>query len=454
MTAAATTLKIEHLEFAVTVDAGRRVISDATIHVADGVITAVEKSEALVDLPADRVIDGRRKVATPGFLNGHLHISYAHAVRGIFPDDVQDRLAQVFLMQSAMTAEEEYVTTLLGLTEMLLTGTTTLVDPGTTRFPEATLAAYEAAGCRVMIGEHVTDRANAVNLPVYETADAIGAMQRSVASLDGRLDGRVRAWTMPFSLQVCSGELLQAAKAIADETATMMTLHHGGSMGRSGPSPTRQLADLGVLGPNVVLSHCMGLSDEEVRIIADTGATVVMCPSTVTKSGGGIAEHGRLPELLEAGVAVALGTDSVNSSNFTDLVRVMQLAATVYKDARGDTRLVPPETAVELATRTGAAALGVGDRLGAVEVGRRADIVLFDTARPQWRGLTDPVRNLVHSSSGDSVDTVIVDGRVVVDAGRATFVEDVWALIEDVERAGARIRHATGISHPTSWPII
>ncbi len=445
-------LKIEHLEFAVTVDADRRVLKDAAVVIEAGLITQVDKTDALVGIGAERVIDGRRMVAIPGMLNGHLHISYAHAVRGIFPDDVENRLAQVFVMQTAMTAEEEYVTTLLGLTEMLMSGTTSLVDPGTTRFPEAVMAAYEAAGCRVMIGEHVTDLPNPVHLPVYDTAEAIGRMEASVASLHGRLDGRMTCWTMPFSLPTCSAELLIAAKAIADTSDTIMTLHHGGAMGITDPTPTRTLADLGVLGPNVVLSHCMGLADEEIRIIADTGASVVMCPSTVVKSGGGIASHGRLPELLEAGVPVALGTDSVNSSNFIDLVRAMHLVATVYKDARGDTSLIQPETALELATSTGAMALGHRGTLGAIEVGRRADLVLFDATRPHWRALTDPVRNLVYGATGDSVDTVIVDGHVKVEGGRPTYVDDLWSLIEEVERAGVRIRSATGIDHPSAWP--
>ncbi len=447
-------LKIENLAFAITVDAGRRVIRDAAIVVDDGLITHVDKTEALAAITADKVIEGRRMVAIPGMLNGHLHISYAHAVRGIFPDDVEDRLAQVFLMQASMTPDEEYATTLLGLTEMVMTGTTTLVDPGTTRFPDAVMAAYEAVGCRVITGEQVTDRENPINLPVYETSEAIARIERSVQALHDRLGGRMTAWTMPFSMQVCSPELLVAAKAVADRYATTMTLHHGGAMGRPGPTPTRELADLGVLGPNVVLSHCMGLADEELSIIADTGASVVMCPSTVVKAAGGIGAHGRLPELVEAGVPVALGTDSVNSSNFTDLVRSMHLAATLYKDARADTSLLQPETVLELATRTGATALGMADTVGAIEVGGKADVVLFDTSRPQWRALTDPVRNLVYSATGDSVDTVIIDGRVKVEGGQPTFVQDLWPLIEQVERAGARIRAATGINHPSAWPPI
>ena len=306
----------------------------------------------------------------------------------------------------------------------------------------------------VVIGEQVTDLENVLNLPVYETEEAIARMDASVATLDGCLDGRMRAWTMPFSLQVCSAELLVAAKRIADEHGTAMTIHHSGGVGHTGPTPTQKLAEIGVLGSNVVLSHAMNLTEADIALIAESGTAVVICPSTVLKNGANTGDGGRLPEFLDAGVPVSLATDSVNSSNFLDMVRCMGLAATIYKDSRGDPSLIPPETALELATRTGAAALQFGETLGAIEVGRRGDLVLFDTRRPQWRSLTEPVRNLVYSASGDTVDTVIVDGCVVVEGGQACFVDDEWALIQRVEEAGQRIRSTTGISFPSRWPVV
>ena len=116
--------------------------------------------------------------------------------------------------------------------------------------------------------------------------------------------------------------------------------------------------------------------------------------------------------------------------------------------------LYPRETALELATRTGAAALQFGNSLGVIEVGRRGDLVLFDTRRSEWRSLIDPVRNLVYSSTGESVDTVIVEGRVVVEAGRPRFADDLWGLIQRVEEVGKRIRKVTGVGFPSRWPIV
>ena len=137
-----TSIKVDNALYLITVDKTRRIIRNGSVVVRDGRITHVGKAGDLRHVKTDRIIDATDMVVTPGFLNGHMHISYAHAVRGIFPDDVADRLKHVFAMQSVMTEEEEHLTTLLGLAELLRTGTTTLVDPGTTKYPEACLAAY------------------------------------------------------------------------------------------------------------------------------------------------------------------------------------------------------------------------------------------------------------------------------------------------------------------------
>jgi len=446
-------LKVENARFILTVDGRRRILTDGAILVEDGRITCAAQTADMRDAAADRIIDATDMVITPGFTNGHMHISYAHAVRGIFPDDVKDRLAYVFKMQLSMTAEEERDTSLLAIVELLKGGTTHIVDPGSTKHIDACLDAYERAGIRVVTGEHVTDQPNENNLPVYETTEAIRRMEDTVERFDGKLNGHVQSWTMPFSAPTCSDELLVAAKEIADRRETMMTLHHFGGRRKDGRLATQHLADIGVLGPNLLLSHSMGLHPEEVTLIADSGTKVVMLPSTVLKGAMGLKDGGRLPELLDQGVPVALGTDSANSSNFSDMARVMGLTAMAYKDARKDDKLIPAETAVELATLRGAEALGRGDELGSIEEGKRADFVLFDTRRPEWQALQEPVNNLVYSADASSVHTVVVDGRVVVDDHKLPGIDE-WPLIQRVAEIGEKVRERTGVSFPSRWPVV
>jgi cytosine/adenosine deaminase-related metal-dependent hydrolase len=204
----------------------------------------------------------------------------------------------------------------------------------------------------------------------------------------------------------------------------------------------------------VLLAHCLGLDEAEIDCIARTGTMVAMCPVTAAKGAKGIAAEGRMPELLQRGVRVALGSDSPNNSNHLDMVRTMNMAALQYKDARQDMRQIPAEQALEMATLIGAQALGLGHELGSITPGKRADLVLFDTQRPEWQALFNPVNNLVYNADGRSVHTVVVDGRVVVDAYRQSFVEEA-RLFARVQEIGERLLARTGVALPRSrWPIV
>src|SRR6266542_300451 len=453
-------LKIDQARYVVTLDPQRRIIADGSVLIERGRISRIGKAAELAGATAERVIDARRLVVTPGFVNGHMHISYAHAVRGIFPDNLGSPLAHVFKLQMAMTEEEEYHTTLLGLVELLKNGTVCFLDPGSTKFPDACLQAYQDAGIRVILGECVTDEESPWALPRFPPAEAVARTEGFISKWNGKLEGRIRAWAMPFSYETCSTGLLQGLKRVADEHRTGLTLHHSSgqqarqeSLARYGHTPTAYLQSIGVVGPNVLLAHCLSLDEGEIVCISRTGTAVAMCPVQAAKSGRGVPEHGRMPELLARGVRIALGCDSPNNSNHLDIVRAMNMAAIQYKDARQDLRQVPAEAALEMATTHGAQAMGLGDELGSIEAGKKADLVCFDTLRPEWQALWNPVNNLVYNADGRSVHTVVIDGRVVVDAYRQTFADEP-GLFAKVQEIGERLQARTGITFPRSkWPM-
>ena len=455
------TLTIRGAKFILTLDPQRRIIRDGSIVIREDRIVEIGKTSELDSTPTDRVIDASEMVVTPGFSNGHMHISYAHATRGIFPDDLgPEYLPNVFKLQSAMTDEEEYYTSLLAITELLKYGTTCFLDPGSTKYLDSCMQAYEESGCRIIIGRHVTDLPNSLNLPVYSTDEALAITRETIEKFNQRLEGRVRAWSMPFSAGFASPELLVAAKELADQYGTGMTLHHSNSPQaiesserQHGMRPTERLEDLGVLGPNVLLAHVLGLDETEVDCIARTQTKAVVCPTAAIKGGAGMTRTGILPEMLAKGVTVGLGTDAGNNSNLLETSRSMYLVAVLYKDGREDVSMIPAETALEMATIRGAQALGLEDETGSIEVGKKADLVLFDTKRPEWRTIFNPVNTLVYSADGRSVHTVIVDGRVVVEAGRPLFVDE-WELIQKVQEIGERLLTRTGISYPHRWPVV
>jgi len=407
----------------------------------------LELRSQLRDVPAERVVNATGGVLTPAFVNGHIHISYAHAVRGLFPDDVvgRERLRAVFRLQSAMTEEEEYWTSLLGVIELLRSGTVSFVDPGSTRHLDACLQVYADAGCRVITGTSLIDQPSELELPRFATDEALRRTEAFIRKYDHRLEDRVRAWAMPFSPDTCSADLLVGTRRVAKEQSTWMTIHHAGGA-------TGLLEHIGVLGANVLLAHAAGIDDTEVDMIARSGASVVMCPSTSLKEGSGLGRR-KLPELLARGVSVGLGADSANSSNFLDGVRMMNAAALGFKDGRMDVRVVPAEQAMEMATLLGARAIGLESEIGSIEVGKKADLVLFETRRAEWRALFDPVNNLVYSADGRSVRTVVVDGRVVVDEGRVLFADEARVADRVQELGEALLARTASRVNRGRWPV-
>ncbi len=455
------TVKIDNAKFILTLDPSRRIIRDGSIIIDGQKIAQVGKTSELKKVAADQVLDASEMVVTPGFTNGHMHISYAHATRGIFPNNlyVMDYLAKVFTLQSAMNEEEEYYTSLLAITELLKYGTTCFLDPGSTKFIDACMQTYEDSGCRIILGRQVTDLPNPLNVPVSSTQDAIAQIEDTIKKYDHRLNGRIRAWAMPFSADFSTEEMLIEAKKLADKYETGMTLHQANSprsveshLQKYGNRPIQRMEDLGVLGPNLLLAHVIGVDEAEIESMARTGTKAVMCPTASLKSGGGTTVRGMLPEMLEKGVCVGLGTDAGNNSNILETLRSIYLVAVIYKDARQDTSMIPVESAIEMATIKGAESLGLSADIGSIEVGKKADIVMFDTMRPEWRTLFNPVNNLVYNADGRSVHTVLVDGKAVVENHEALFVNE-RKLIEKVQELGENLLARTGVSFPSRWPV-
>ena len=221
----------------------------------------------------------------------------------------------------------------------------------------------------------------------------------------------------------------------------------------TGLRPTQHLEKLGVLGNNVTLAHMLGQDESEVEALARTETRAVVVPTAAVKGGAGMTQTGLLPEMLDAGMTVGLATDAGNNSNLLETNRAMYLIAVLYKDARQDSKAIPAETALEMATIMGAEALGLGAEVGSLEVGKKADLVLYDTRRAEWQTLFNPVNNLVYNADGRSVHMVMVDGKIVVEDHKPLFVDE-WALAQKVQVIGEDMLARTGLSFPSRWPIV
>jgi cytosine/adenosine deaminase-related metal-dependent hydrolase len=218
-----------------------------------------------------------------------------------------------------------------------------------------------------------------------------------------------------------------------------------------GCRPVEHLAKLGVLDANVAMTHGVHFDRHEVELAAAAGATVVHCPMTALRGAYGATSVGLFPEMVQQGVNLALGTDGSNDSNAHDLHRACFLVAGLFKDARRNPRLFPAEQAYAMATRNGARAVLLADEIGAVEPGRKADFVLHDTNRPEWRPLFNVANQLVWSADGRSVHSVWVDGIRLIDNYRPTTIDEE-ELLARVQEAGEAIIERAALPQSARWP--
>jgi 5-methylthioadenosine/S-adenosylhomocysteine deaminase len=262
-------------------------------------------------------------------------------------------------------------------------------------------------------------------------------------------------------LSNASDALITGCKELADEHGAILQTHacfnystHDDCLASFGSTEIERLEDLGVLDEHTLLAHSGWLEPREIEVVARRRPNLVAAPSSSLHNGYGNFTRGRLPELMELGVNVGVGSDHA-CSGITDLVQEMLLFAGAYKELHMNPRVIPPERVVEMATLNGARCAGLHEKLGSVEVGKDADLTLFDTTFPEWQPLYNPVSNLVYSATGNSVTDVLVAGDPVVRNGRLSKIEET-GILDEVRNAMTRIGGRLEVEKMARplWPII
>ncbi|MGH7320349.1 MAG: amidohydrolase family protein [Candidatus Rokuibacteriota bacterium] len=447
----------------VTLDAARRVLADGAVAVRGSRIVEVGRTPDLrARYSADRVIDASDLVMMPGLVDAHVHITAEHLARSVAPDDAGPRWTMEWAvpLYAATTPEEEHAGALLSCLEMIKNGTTTFGEGGTARDLAASADAVTQAGIRGTLGLWTWDR-RPEPAALHQTADeALARTDDAIRRFHGAADGRVRVAAACINPVFCTPELACGLKRLADAHGVTFAYHHGNTrqnvdayVAAHGRRPLLEWADLGLLAANVRTTHMVHLDDAELRALVASGASVAHCPQTALRLGYGATAAGRFPEMLAAGVTVALGTDGVNSSDNQDMFKAMQLAAGLFKDAREDATLIAAETAIEMATLAGARALGLERQVGSLEAGKQADLILLSRRAPELTPLLDVANTLVYATDGRNVDTVIVGGRVLMERRRvATIDED--ALYARVREIAPRLIERAGLHPRPRWPIL
>jgi cytosine/adenosine deaminase-related metal-dependent hydrolase len=450
--------------YVVTMNPTRDVIHDGAVAVRGDEIVAVGKAGALEQAyDAARVIGGPRFVVTPGMVNTHIHITGEPLTRGYVPDDTsfeENVFVWLTTLYSVYEPDEERTSGQLAAVEMLRSGTTTFLEAGTIRFLDEVVAGLDEVGIRGRVGRWVWDLPPEPSVYKQDTDEAIAFLQRQLDVYPEAPDRRVAAWPIVVGHTTISDPLWKATVELAREHRTGMSFHMSpantdpeGFVAEFGHRPMVHLSEIGVLDAQPVMTHCVRVDDHEVALMASHGAHVAHCPTTALKVSYGVTQVGKFPEMVQQGINVAIGTDGNNASNYSDLMRATYLVAGLFKDARTDPQMFPAEKAYEMATLGGARALRLDDRIGSLEPGKKADLVLHDTDRPEWRPLLNVVNQLVWSADGRGVHTVLVDGKVVVDDGHCTTIDEdkLWA---DAQSMGEAISARSGLPDKAKWPVL
>ena len=433
--------------------------TDVDVLVAGSRIERVEPAGAIT--PSMPVLEARGLLALPGLVNAHTH-SAENCLRGsghCMPLEVW--LTRMFGTAGPYSPDDHYGAALAGAVEMLLSGTTAVLDhlwmtPPTVEAADAVLRAYRDAGIRAAVAPLVADVDYTAELGAARGVDLTGALFTDLAGAQppaevqaqleellgrwhGAADGRLQVLAGPCALQWCSEELLGLLAETAARHDTGLTIHlletrlqRDIAAAHYGTGAVQALDRLGVLGPRTSLAHGVWLDTEDIRLVAERDCVVVHNPAANFRLGSGRAP---VPELLEAGVRVALGADGSSSSDDQMVWTQLKLAALVHNDGELD-RWVSGGQALAMATAGGGAALGC--ELGTLEPGALADVVLVDRRGAGLAGAQDVEAALALSASGRDVVHVLVDGRQVVAHGRCLTVDETAVRHALAEQAARR----------------
>ena len=435
----------------VTSDDAATVHDRGWVFVRGDVIEAVGAGDAPTGLGrVDVDIDGHGCAVMPGMVNGHTHL-FQTFFRGLGDDKtLLDWLRDyIWPAASLMTAEEAAAAATIGLLENLRSGATTVVDhqyihPDPT-IDDAVCAVAQRLGVRFVLARGWADRNYEPRL--QESVDVVLTRTQQVADRwHGSAQGRIRVETAPLIPWGCSDTAMVAATAASRAWGGGMHVHCAETavevemnLAERNTRHVAWLHSLGVLGPDTQLAHSIWLDDDELDLIAASGACVVHCPVSNMYLASGIA---RVPDMLRRGIPVALASDGSGSNNRQDMFEAMKLAVLLQKVHHLDSIILQPQDALRMATRSGARAAGLESSIGAIEPGRQADLVVVDLRSVFVAPVHRVVSSLVFNVTPRDVRDVVVDGRVLIRNRGFVHVDEQAELARAVELCAGLFRRA------------
>lgn len=409
-------LRIKNVDI-VTIDQENRIIENSNIYIEDGIITHI--GDEVLGIEVKDTIDGRNKAALPGLVNAHTHMGMS-LLRN-YADDLplhQWLTEKIWPVEANLNSEDIYWGSLLSMVEMIQTGTTTFCDMYF--FMEEVGRGAQESGIRAMLTRGIVEDKNNPDRKLNESRDLFNRYHKTS-------NDRIRVMIAPHAPYTCSPEFLVKAKDLADELGTGINIHLSEtkrevqeSYEMHGKSPIRHVYDLGVFDVHTLAAHCVHVDRNDIELMAEKGVHPVNNPGSNLKLASGFAP---VQAMLERGLSVSLGTDGASSNNNLNMFKELNLAALVNKAVDQDALSVKASDALRMATINGARGLQWDREIGSLEVGKRADIILVDLDKPHLTPRHNLVSSLAYSTYGSDVDTVIVDGKLLMQKGEMKTVD-------------------------------
>lgn len=426
-------IKIQNASI-ITMTGKEKLIPNGDILIDDDKITFVG---AAAGGPAgwqpDETIEAKGMVAMPGFINCHTHA--AMTLLRSYADDLplMEWLSErIWPLEERLTAEDVYWGTMLCILEMIKSGTTTFADMYF--FMDEVAQAVEKTGIRASLSRGMIGNGPTAQLALDETEQFIDKWHGAAA-------GRITTMVGPHAPNTCPPDYLKKVISLADKFNVGAHIHLAETRAevdeirkQYGKTPIEYVNDIGLLELPVLGAHCVHLTQNDIKILLEKKVGVAHNPESNMKLASGIAP---IPQMIAEGITVGLGTDGAASNNNLDMMEEMRSASLLHKVSSGDPKAVPSYTALEMATLNGAKVLGLKD-IGFLQPGCKADIILIDFEKPHLYPKHDLIAHTVYAAQSSDVDTVIIDGQVIMRNGQLLTIDEK-EILKNVQRCADRL---------------
>jgi 5-methylthioadenosine/S-adenosylhomocysteine deaminase len=420
----------------------KTIIKNGAVAIHQGTIVETGLTADLAPkYPAAELLATEHGLIMPGLVNTHTHAAMA-CFRGLADDLPLMQWLQEYIVpaEAKLTGDMVYQATLLSLVEMIKSGTTSFCDMYL--FAKDVARAAQESGMRAWIGEVLYD------FPSPNYGEVTSGFQHVEELFTLYADNPLISITIdPDAVYTCSPDLLKTLKNMAEKHNTLYIIHLSenkeevqGVKERYGASPVMHLENLGLLDNRVVADHCVMLTDAEIKLLAKRKVKIVHCPESNMKLASGIAP---VPQMLAAGISVGLGTDSSASNNDVDMFGEMNSTAKLHKVNTLDPTVMPAETVLEMATMGGARVLGAENKIGSLEPGKKADLIVLDMNQPHLTPLYTIPSHMVYAARGADVVHSVINGNIVM-RNRELKTLDEKAILADMMSMGKQIKKIKG----------